>query len=73
MEHRPFHTAATNPSSTRFWPALSKSMVSLLPSMAEMLPLPNFWWKTRSPTLKADGLSATDLATNSPSMVRPVT
>src|SRR6185437_12216583 len=46
------HTAVTKLSITRFWPALSKSMVSLLPSMAALLPLPNFWWNTRSPTLK---------------------
>ena len=67
------YTPVTNPSSTFFWPARSKSMVSLLPSMEAMLPLPNFWWKTRSPTLKGEGLSATDFATSSPSMVRPFT
>ena len=34
-------TPATNPSSTRFCPALSKSIVSLFPSIPAMLPLPN--------------------------------
>jgi len=35
------HTRSTKPSSTRFCPALSKSIVSLLPSMLAILPLPN--------------------------------
>ena len=61
-EAAPSHTALTNPSSTFFWPARSKSMVSLLPSMAAMLPLPNFWWKTRSPTAKGEGVSAPGFA-----------
>src|SRR4249920_1071471 len=43
-------------------------MVSLLPSMAVTLPLPNFWWKTRSPRVKAETVPV-DLAMSSPSMV----
>jgi hypothetical protein len=43
-------------------------MVSLLPSIAVTLPLPNFWWKTRSPRVKAETVPV-DLATSSPSMV----
>ena len=43
-------------------------MVSLLPSTAVTLPLPNFWWKTRSPTVKAETVPV-DFATSSPSMV----
>ena len=39
---RVYRTPSTNESSTRFWPARSKSMVSLLPSIETMLPLPNF-------------------------------
>ena len=49
------HTLSTKLSTTRFSPALSKRMVSLLPSTAVTLPLPNFWWKTRSPREKRDG------------------
>ena len=37
------HTRSTKLSTTRFSPALSNAMVSLLPSMAVTLPLPNFW------------------------------
>src|SRR5689334_14759925 len=37
------HTLSTKLSTTRFSPALSKRMVSLLPSTAVTLPLPNFW------------------------------
>src|ERR1700685_3158656 len=36
--------------------------------MAVTLPLPNFWWKTRSPRVKAETVPV-DLATSSPSMV----
>ena len=36
------HTFSTKLSTTRFSPALSKAMVSLLPSTATTLPLPNF-------------------------------
>ena len=43
-------------------------MVSLLPSMAVTLPLPNFRWKTRSPSAKSETVPV-DLATSSPSMV----
>ena len=43
-------------------------MVSLLPSMAVTLPLPNFWWNTRSPIVKSETVPV-DLATSSPSMV----
>src|ERR1700754_3449799 len=43
-------------------------MVSLLPSTWATLPLPNFWWKTRSPARKAEVVPV-DLATSSPSMV----
>ena len=43
-------------------------MVSLLPSTATTLPLPNFWWNTRSPTRKSETVPV-DLATSSPSMV----
>ena len=42
MRHR-LHTRSTKLSTTRFSPALSNWMVSLLPSMAVTLPLPNFW------------------------------
>ncbi len=53
---------------------LAASPISLLPAdLAAMLPLPNFWWNTLSPTLKREGSVATDLATSSPSMVRPFT
>jgi hypothetical protein len=45
-------------------------MVSLLPSMEAMLPLPNLRWKTRSPMVKAEVVPV-DLATSSPSMVEP--
>ena len=38
-----FHTLSTKLSTTRFSPALSKAIVSLLPSTATTLPLPNFW------------------------------
>jgi len=34
---------------------LSKAMVSLLPSTAVTLPLPNFWWNTRSPVANSEG------------------
>ena len=37
------HTRSTKESTTRFSPALSNWMVSLLPSMCVTLPLPNFW------------------------------
>src|SRR4051794_19865793 len=40
---RESHTRSTKLSTTRFSPALSNAMVSLLPSMAVTLPLPNFW------------------------------
>src|SRR5262245_5771031 len=40
---RPRHTRSTKLSTTRFSPALSNWMVSLLPSIAVTLPLPNFW------------------------------
>ena len=63
-----YHTRSTKLSTTRFSPALSNAMVSLLPSMAVTLPLPNFRWKTRSPTAKAETVPV-DLATSSPSMV----
>ena len=43
-------------------------MVSLLPSTWATLPLPNFWWNTRSPARKAEVVPV-DLATSSPSMV----
>ena len=35
-------------------------MVSLLPSMAATVPLPNFIWNTRSPTENCDGVSLDD-------------
>jgi len=41
------HTLSTKLSTTRFSPALSKWMVSLLPSQAVTLPLPNLWVETR--------------------------
>src|SRR5262249_16197235 len=63
------HTRSTKLSTTRFSPARSNRIVSLLPSMAVMLPLPNFWWKTRSPSAKAERVPV-DLAISSPSMVR---
>src|SRR5262249_56711667 len=63
-----FHTRSTKLSTTRFSPALSNWIVSLLPSTTVTLPLPNFWWNTRSPTEKADTVPV-DLATSSPSMV----
>ena len=66
--YRP-HTLSTKLSTTRFSPALSNLIVSLLPSTAVTLPLPNFWWKTRSPTEKEEVVPV-DLATSSPSMVR---
>ena len=37
------HTRSTNESTTRFSPARSNAMVSLLPSTTVTLPLPNFW------------------------------
>ena len=37
------HTRSTKLSTTRFSPALSNWIVSLLPSMLTTLPLPNFW------------------------------
>ena len=37
------HTRSTKLSTTRFSPALSNAMVSLLPSTSTTLPLPNFW------------------------------
>src|SRR5664279_1842310 len=37
------HTLSTKLSTTRFSPAWSNLMVSLLPSTAVTLPLPNFW------------------------------
>src|SRR5262245_51945245 len=52
--------------STRFSPGLSDCTTSLLPPMA--VPLPKFWWKTRSPTAKSETVPM-DLATNLPSMV----
>src|SRR5262249_35678377 len=61
-------TFSTKLSTTRFSPALSKAMVSLLPSTATTLPLPNFWWKTRSPTAN-DETVPVDFATSSPSIV----
>src|SRR5262249_43140732 len=61
-------TFSTKLSTTRFSPALSKAMVSLLPSTTTTLPLPNFWWKTRSPTAK-DETVPVDFATSSPSIV----
>src|SRR5262249_1273156 len=61
-------TRSTKLSTTRFSPALSNAMVSLLPSIAVTLPLPNFWWNTRSPTAKSE-MVPVDLATSSPSMV----
>src|SRR5262245_3616995 len=64
----PAHTRSTKLSTTRFSPALSNWMVSLLPSMAVTLPLPNFWWKTRSPIANSE-TAPVDLATSSPSMV----
>ena len=39
----PHHTLSTKLSTTRFSPALSNAMVSLLPSTTVTLPLPNFW------------------------------
>ena len=39
-----YHTRSTKLSTTRFSPALSKRMVSLLPSTAVTLPLPNLRW-----------------------------
>ena len=36
-------TFSTKLSTTRFSPALSNAIVSLLPSTATTLPLPNFW------------------------------
>src|SRR4051794_33720338 len=39
----PAHTRSTKLSTTRFSPALSNRMVSLLPSTSVTLPLPNFW------------------------------
>ena len=37
------HILSTKLSTTRFSPALSNAIVSLLPSTATTLPLPNFW------------------------------
>src|ERR1041385_3988777 len=62
------HTLSTKLSTTRFSPARSNAMVSLLPSTTVTLPLPNFWWNTRSPTEKSD-TAPVDFATSSPSMV----
>src|SRR5436305_6399282 len=62
------HTLSTKLSTTRFSPALSNWMVSLLPSTWVTLPLPNFRWNTRSPTVNAE-IVPVDLATSSPSMV----
>src|ERR1700683_280321 len=62
------HNLSTKLSTTRFSPARSNWIVSLLPSMAVTLPLPNFWWKTRSPRVKAETVPV-DLATSSPSIV----
>lgn len=42
------HTLSTKLSTTRFSSDLSKRMVSLLPSTAVTLPLPNFWVETRA-------------------------
>ena len=67
-ETRCITPARTKLSTTRFSPALSNWMVSLLPSTAVTLPLPNFWWNTRSPIAKAETVPV-DLATSSPSMV----
>src|SRR5688572_8603152 len=63
------HAASTKLSTTRFWPALSNSTVSLLPSTAATVPGPNFWWKTRSPREKRASPPMTLLAMSSPSMV----
>src|SRR5271167_4909886 len=62
------HALSTKLSTTRFSPALSNWIVSLLPSIAVTLPLPNFWWKTRSPSVKSETVPV-DFATRSPSMV----
>src|SRR5262245_50037259 len=62
------HTRSTKLSTTRFSPALSNWIVSLLPSIAVTLPLPNFWWNTRSPIEKSDTVPV-DLATSSCSIV----
>ena len=43
-------------------------MVSLFPSIAATLPLPNFRWKTRSPGVKAE-IVPVDFATSSPPIV----
>ena len=61
------HTFSTNKSATPFSPALSNAIVSLLPSMA-VRALPNFWWKTRSPSVKSE-IVPVDFATSSPSIV----
>ena len=66
---RPYPAGSTKLSSTIFRPALSKSTVSLLPSMAAIVPGPNFWWKTRWPAAKPDS-APVDLATSSPSIRR---
>ena len=61
--------AVTNPSSTRLRPARSKSIVSFSPSTSATLPLPNFWWKTRSPIGELrTGSAVTDLAISEPSI-----
>src|ERR1700683_4716020 len=62
------HNLSTKLSTTRFSPARSNWIVSLLPSMAVTLPLPNFWWKTRSPSVKAETVPG-DCAPTPPSMV----
>ena len=64
---RPYPAGSTKLSSTILRPALSKSTVSLLPSMAAIVPGPNFWWKTRWPAAKPDS-APVDLATSSPSI-----
>src|SRR3981189_1713944 len=45
------YTRCTKLSTTRFSPALSNAMVSLLPSTAITSPLPNFMSNTREPAL----------------------
>src|SRR6056300_1852169 len=50
------HGLLTNPATTFLCPALSKAISSLSPSIDRMLPIPNFWWNTRSPLAKSVAL-----------------